>query len=221
MLKKLLFFVFLLVPLTMAAEDNDTVKFKLFDAVTFYDGYLYSKNPDSLVNDGVLRHSTSLYAVPLNDSILNNIGDSVWLKVYVQACCDNYDRIGNINLAFVPKGSTTYIADSVSRIELGRFITPFMDKNKKPDTVPYAYRVDYLSQILRDDSIRSKYDLWMEFELFGVPYAANQEITGCAGRSDVFKGTLIKARKTTHRHRCAHTDSNEASRRPTEQPQQL
>lgn len=191
MLKKLLFFVFLLVPLTMAAEDNDTVKFKLFDAVTFYDGYLYSKNPDSLVNDGVLRHSTSLYAVPLNDSILNNIGDSVWLKVYVQACCDNYDRIGNINLAFVPKGSTTYIADSVSRIELGRFITPFMDKNKKPDTVPYAYRVDYLSQILRDDSIRSKYDLWMEFELFGVPYAANQEITGCAGRSDVFKGTLI------------------------------
>lgn len=80
MLKKLLFFVFLLVPLTMAAEDNDTVKFKLFDAVTFYDGYLYSKNPDSLVNDGVLRHSTSLYAVPLNDSILNNIGDSVWLK---------------------------------------------------------------------------------------------------------------------------------------------
>lgn len=66
-----------------------------------------------------------------------------------------------------------------------------MDKNKKPDTVPYAYRVDYLSQILRDDSLRSKYDMWMELELFGVPYAANQQIAGCAGRSDVFKGTLI------------------------------
>lgn len=177
--------------LTAAAQDNDTTKLQLFDAVTFYDGYLYDKNPDSLVDDGVLRHSTSLYAVKLTDDELSQIGDSIWLKVFVQACCDNYDRIGNINLAFVPKGSTAYNQDSVTRIELGRFITPFMDKNKQPDTVPYSFRVDYLSQILRDDSIRSVYDLWMEFELFGVPYAANQQITGCAGRSDVFKGTLV------------------------------
>lgn len=192
MRKLLLQFVLcLVVPVAATAQDSDTTKLKLFDAVTFYDGYLYEKNPDSLVSDGVLRHSTSLYAVKLTDDELSQIGDSVGLKVYVQACCDNYDRIGNINLAFVPKGDTTYVADSVSRIELGRFITPFMDKNKKPDTVPYSYRMDYLSQILRDDSLRAKYDLWMEFELFGVPYAANTQISGCAGRSDVFKGTLV------------------------------
>lgn len=180
----------LLIPLFAEAQ-CDTTSIKLFDDVTFYDGYLYSKNPDSLVNDGVLRHSTSLYAVPLPDSVLAEVGDSVWLRVYVRACCDNYDRIGNINLAFVPKGSKTYVASDVKRIELGRFITPFMDKNKKPDVVPYSYRIDYLSQILRDSTLRRDYDLWMEFELFGVPYAANTEIDGCAGRSDVLKGTLI------------------------------
>lgn len=190
MVKRLLQLLIIFLPLTALGQDADTLKIKLFDAVTFYDGYLYSQNPDSLVQDGVLRHSTSLYAVPLKDSVLSQIGDSVGLQVYVQACCDNYDRIGNINLAFVPKGSTTYNADSVQRIELGRFITPFMDKNKKPDTVPYSYRMDYLSDILRDEDLRSKYDLWMEFELFGVPYAANTQIRGCAGRSDVFKGTL-------------------------------
>lgn len=191
LLKSFLLLPALLMSLSVSAEEGDTLKFKLFDAVTFYDGYLYDKNPDSLVNDGMLRHSTSLYAVPIPDSVLSKIGDHVGLQVYVQACCDNYDRIGNINLALVPKGATKYTPDSVQRIELGRFITPFMDKNKTPDTVPYSYIVDYLSQILRDENIRSNYDLWMEFELFGVPYAANTQISGCAGRSDVFKGTLI------------------------------
>ena len=185
----LLSWLLLLLPL-LAAAQSDTTSFRLFDDVTFYDGYLYSKNPDSLVHDGVLRHSTSLYAVPLRDSVLAEVGDSVWLRVHVRACCDNYDRIGNINLAFVPKGDTTYDASKVTRIELGRFITPFMNKNLKPNVVPYGYSVPYLSEILRDSTLRRNYDLWMEFELFGVPYAANTQINGCAGRSDVFKGTL-------------------------------
>lgn len=169
---------------------QDTTDLKLFNAVTFYDGYRLKDNPDSLVNDGVLRHTTSLYAVKMTDEQLNEIGDSLKLSVSVQACCDNYDRIGNINLAFVPKGQAKYDPYTTQRIEIGRFITPFMDKNKKPDTVPYTYNVGYLSYIFRDRELRSKYDIWCEFELFGVPYAANEQIAGCAGRSDVFKGTL-------------------------------
>lgn len=172
------------------SESQDSTVIKLFDAVTFYDGYLLENNPDSLVQDGVLRHSTSLYAVKMTDEQLNQIGANLHVDVFVQACCDNYDRIGNINLAFVPKGSEKYSPDEVQRIEIGRFITPFMDKNVEPSTVPYAYTVDYLSYILRDKSIRDAYDIWVEFELFGVPYAANKQITGCEGRSDVFKGTL-------------------------------
>ena len=38
--------------------------------------------------------------------------------------------------------------------------------------------------------LRAQYDYWIEFELFGVPYAANQQVEGCADRNDVFSGTL-------------------------------
>ncbi len=171
-----------------SAEVRDTIT--LFDDVTFYDGYQLKNNPDSALQDGILRHRTSLYAVKMTESQLDQIGDSLEMHVSVRACCDNYDRIGNLNLAFVPKGSLTYEPDSVARIELGRFITPFMNMNKTPDVVPYEYKVPYLSYLFRDEALRSEYDFWVEYELFGVPYAANEQVTGCAGRSDVFKGTL-------------------------------
>lgn len=181
----------LLMPVGLMAEEDQTVSIKLFDEVTFYDGYLFEKNPDKDLQDGILRHTTSLYAVKMTDEQLALIGEKLNMTVYVKACCDNYDRIGNINLAFVPKGAETYVPDEVERIEIGRFITPFMNMNKEPNVVPYAYEMDYLSNILRDATIRQDKDIWVEFELFGVPYAANKEVAGCEGRSDVFKGTLI------------------------------
>lgn len=176
--------------LTVESKAQEWVSLPVFTKTLFYDGYLVNNIPDTIPADSILRHTTSCYAIKLTDRVLNNIGDSLRLNVWVKACCDNYDRIGNVNLALVPKGAETYNVDSVQRIELGRFITPFMDKNKQPDTVPYTYSVNYLSYILRDAYLRSHYDLWMEFEIFGVPYAANEEIEGCAGRSDVFQGTL-------------------------------
>lgn len=172
------------------AEDQKRDTLTLFNDVTFYDGYLVENNPEDPTLDGILRHRTSLYAVKMSDEQLNQIGDSLEMHVSVRACCDNYDRIGNINIAFVPKGQETYKPDDVKRIEIGRFITPFMNKNKKPDTVPYEYKIPYLSYLFRDRELREKYDFWVEYELFGVPYAANEQISGCAGRSDVFKGTL-------------------------------
>lgn len=173
---------------TMAQERNTMT---IFNRAKFYDGYLLDKNPDSLVQDGILRHRTSLYAVKMTDEQLSQIGDSLEMDVSVRSCCDNYDRIGNINLAFVPKGQERYVPDSVQRIEIGRFITPFMDKNKMPREVPYHYSVPYLSYILNDSQLRGQYDIWVEFELFGVPYAAQQQIRGCANRSDVFLGSLF------------------------------
>ena len=178
----------LLATTSVTAEERDTLT--LFDDVTFYDGYQLTNNPDSALQDGILRHRTSLYAVKMTDDQLNMIGDSLEMHVSVRACCDNYDRIGNINLAFVPKGQDTYVPDSVKRIEIGRFITPFMNMNKNPKVVPYEYQIPYLSYIFRDADLRSKYDFWVEYELFGVPYAANTQVAGCSGRSDVFKGTL-------------------------------
>jgi hypothetical protein len=65
-----------------------------------------------------------------------------------------------------------------------------MNKNRQPDEVPYSYEIDNVAQLFRDTQITSEFDLWVELELFGVPYAANTEIAGCAGRNDVFFGTL-------------------------------
>lgn len=45
--------------------------------------------------------------------------------------------------------------------------------------------------MLRDPELRAQFDFWFELEVFGVPYAANEEVSGCANRNDVFRGTLI------------------------------
>lgn len=190
----------LTMPLMAAAQDSESTEgtentekneLIVFDGAVFYDGYRMENNPDKELEDGILRHSCSLYAKPLTEEQLNSIGEDLNLKVYVEALCDNYDRIGNVNIAFVPKGETTYDPWQVERIEIGRFITPFMDKNKEPNVVPYYYDIAYLSQLLRDTRIRNRYDLWLELEIFGVPYAANQQIKGCKDRNDVFKGTAV------------------------------
>ena len=173
----------------MTASAEQTMTF--FDDVVFYDGYnetIFGADE----NDGVLRHRNSLYAVKMTDEQLDAFGETTEMNVTIRALCDNYDRIGNINLAFVPKGQSTYRLDGafVERIELGRFITPFMNYHKLPNRVPYSFQVDYLGHLFHDSNMRAAYDFWLEFELFGIPYAANEQIQGCAGRNDVFAGTL-------------------------------
>ena len=172
------------------SESEELTTIPVFEDAVFYDGYRLDDNPDKDLQDGVLRHSCSLYAMKLTEEQLQSIGNKLDMNVFVTACCDNYDRIGNINLAFVPKGAESYSTDEVDRIEIGRFITPFMDKNKDPKTVPYSYNMDYLSLILRDEELRNEYDIWLELEIFGIPYAANVQIQGCEDRSDVFAGSL-------------------------------
>ena len=162
---------------------------KVFDTVLFFDGYattVATPTPPT----GVIRHRNDLYARKLTSAELALIGNSLSMQVTIKAACDNYDRIGNVNLALVPAGSSTYVPDSVQRIELGRYITPFMNKNATPNTVPYNYNIDNVAALLKETSITSTYDIWIELQLFGVPYAANTEIAGCSGRSDVFYGSL-------------------------------
>ena len=172
-----------------AVSAEKTITF--FDDVVFYDGYnetIFGADE----NDGVLRHRNSLYAVKMTDEQLDAFGETTEMNVTIRALCDNYDRIGNINLAFVPKGQSTYRLDGafVERIELGRFITPFMNYHTLPNRVPYSFQVDYLGHLFHDSNMRAAYDFWLEFELFGMPYSANTQIAGCAGRNDIFAGTL-------------------------------
>ncbi len=161
----------------------------LMEDIVFYDGY--AETVDDAVPEGSLRHSNSLYATRLTDEQLGAIQDTLKIGVVVGALCDNYDRIGGVNLAFVPKGATSYVPEEVERIELARFITPFMDMNRSPMTVPYEWEANNVVPILQDEARLAEYDLWIELSIFGVPYAANTEIAGCDGRNDTQLGSLL------------------------------
>jgi len=160
----------------------------VFDEILFYDGY--APVVDEPTPEGVIRHSNALYATKLTSTQLASIHNTLSMDVLIRAACDNYDRIGSVNLAIVPKGNDTYDIGTVDRIEIGRFITPFMDMNEQPDTVPYHYEVDHLVPVLTDANLLAAHDIWLELGVFGVPYAAQNEIDGCAGRTDTFYGTL-------------------------------
>lgn len=167
----------------------------LMDTVIFYDGY--AETVDAPTPEGVVRLSNAVNAVRLTDAQLDVIQPHLRLDVLIGALCDNYDRIGSVNLALTDKGVETYDPAVATRLEVGRFITPFMNKNREPDTVPYSWEIDGVAEILRDPSIRERYDVWFELDVFGVPYAANTEVSGCEGRNDVFRGWLGLATDST------------------------
>jgi len=160
----------------------------LFDEVVFYDGY--ADRVSEIHHSGIRRLSNSTYISKLTESEIAAIGDTLELEIIIGAACDNYDRIGNVFLSLIEKGYPYHESIIVSQIEIARFITPFMDKNKSPDEVSYYFDINNIAKYLRDTDISSQYDFWIEFRVFGVPYAAQKQVAGCAGRNDVFIGTL-------------------------------
>lgn len=160
----------------------------MLDSAVFFDGYATTVSDPT--PPGIIRMRNDLMTKQITSQQLDAIGDQLTVKVTISALCDNYDRIGSVNLAMVPKGSTTYVPESVSRIEIGRFITPFMNKNVNPTSVPYTFVVNNLAAILKSPGLNAQYDFWLELEVFGVPYAANTQVAGCSGRNDVFKGKV-------------------------------
>lgn len=180
--------VFLLL-LTIASDVFAQSNIQVFYRVPFFGGYgAYVDSPAAPA--GVIRHRNDLNARKLTEQEIASIGSTLSMSVTVFAACDNYDRIGNVNLALVPKDSVRYTPSRVSRIELGRYITPFMDKNRTPNSVKYNFQIDHIAQLLKDSALNADYNFWVELELFGVESAAQQQVAGCAGRKDVFYGTL-------------------------------
>ncbi|MBK8944802.1 MAG: hypothetical protein IPM32_05950 [Ignavibacteriae bacterium] len=168
--------------------DNGPFTLTIFNEVLYYDGYAATVNEP--VPDGILRISNSKYATKFSESDLQKIGNKLNLEIIIKAACDNYDRIGNVFLSFINKGTIYNEENVVKKIEVARFITPFMDKNKTPNEVPYSFEINNVAKILTDSELKTKYDFWMEFDIFGVPYAANTQIAGCAGKNYTFYGTL-------------------------------
>ncbi len=175
-----------------AAESDATVidRVGVYDRTVFYDGYKTDAVVDADVDDGIVRFTNYHYTRPIDRQAIADLPGDLELMVDIGALCDNYDRMGRVMLAFPPKGSATYDPDAADRIEIARFITPFMNKNKTPDVVPYLYEINDLRTVLADDALYADRDLWLEVELFGIPYAANQQVAGCEGRNDVFTATV-------------------------------
>ncbi|WP_027378752.1 peptide-N-glycosidase F-related protein [Chryseobacterium daeguense] len=187
--KNLFSFIFLCFFIFIFGKNTLTpTTISMYEEVVFYDMY------DAIVNEplppGATRLSNSTYTKKMTDAQLDSFGNQVTMNVTIGALCDNYDRLAHVFLAFAPKGAASYDTNTVKKLEIGRFITPFMNKNISPTSVPYTFQVDNLGAIFKDPNLRSQYDFWIEFTVFGVPYAAQTQVSGCSGRKDVFKGTL-------------------------------
>ncbi|WP_128572189.1 peptide-N-glycosidase F-related protein [Chryseobacterium sp. P1-3] len=184
---KRLFFISIFIVNTVLSQT--TMTNVISDAV-YYDGYAATvSNP---VPNGLIRLNNARYARKLTDAELDSFKAKIAMRVTIGALCDNYDRLGEVFLAMVPKNQSAYTLNdpNVKRIEIGRYITPFMNKNRTPSEVPYTYDISNLYSVFHDTGLRSAYDLYVELDVFGVPYAAQSQVAGCAGRIDVFSGTL-------------------------------
>ncbi|MBK7104645.1 MAG: hypothetical protein IPH62_05125 [Ignavibacteriae bacterium] len=169
-------------------NNEDPHSTTLFNEILFYDGY--SATVEYPVPDGVYRISNSKYVTKISQKFIEALSDKLNLEITVKAACDNYDRIGNVFLSFVNKDGIYDKNKIVNKIEIARFITPFMDKNRLPNKVPYNFEINNIAKLLSDSEISGKYDFWIEFDIFGVPYAANNEIPGCQGMNFTFFGSL-------------------------------
>lgn len=176
---------------TNSDENPESSSITLFDEILFYDGY--AETVSEPVPEGIIRLRNSRYVRQIPASFIENLNQTLRMEITVKAGCDNYDRIGGVFISLVNKGESYSESSIVSQIEVARFITPFMDKNKSPNEVPYFFEVDNICQLLKDGNYSEQYDFWIEFDIFGVPYAANEQIDGCAGECYTFYGTLVLA----------------------------
>lgn len=171
-------------------QSQTTTMVNVISQAVYYDGYAATVSDP--VPTGLIRLGNTRYARKLTDAELNSFKAKIAMRVSIGALCDNYDRLGEVFLALVPKNQATYTIDDVNvkRMEVGRYITPFMNKNRTPTEVPYTYNLSNLYSIFHDSTLRSTYDMYMELDVFGVPYAAQTQVAGCSGRIDVFSGSL-------------------------------
>ncbi|MFP3832898.1 peptide-N-glycosidase F-related protein [Chryseobacterium sp. SIMBA_028] len=171
-------------------KSQTTTMTNLISQAVYYDGY--AAPVSTPVPPGLIRLGNTRYAKKITDAELDSFKAKIAMRVSIGALCDNYDRLGEVFLAMVPKNQPTYTMDdaNVKRIEVGRYITPFMNKNRTPTEVPYTYDISNLYNVFHDTTLRNTYDMYMELDVFGVPYAAQTQVQGCTGRIDVFSGTL-------------------------------
>ncbi|MGF1924772.1 MAG: peptide-N-glycosidase F-related protein [Bacteroidia bacterium] len=203
--------LFLLGVRQSTAAQVDSVKLTVFEDVVYYDGYA-ALVPLS-VKPGLVRTNTSYTRLMDANEIATLAKGEVRMQVDLKAACDNYDRLAYVSLLLVEKGKA--YPQVAKKIEVGRYITPFMDRNKQPNVRPYVWDVTAMGDVLRNPKVSSTYDIYIQMNIFGVPYAAQKQIKGCEGKNDVFVGNLFftvfpvkDKQKTNYQfHEIAYQDS--------------
>ncbi|WP_020213618.1 peptide-N-glycosidase F-related protein [Flavobacterium rivuli] len=200
MKKTLLIFTLCTSMLGFKAHAQEPYTLTVFDEAVYYG--MYDGLSTTPIPEESLRLKNWCYGKKLTEDQINAIGNRLTINVTAEALCDDYDRIGNVNLAFVPKNATSYLYADVQRIEIGRFITPFMNNITRSSTssVPYTFEADNIAKILHDQTLYADYDFWIELEIYGHQGAESADQGGaqwdfrasglCRGRNDVYKGTL-------------------------------
>lgn len=195
-MRKTLLFALLASAFAFDAVAQDPYTLEVFDDVIYYNMYEWPVNEP--VPAGMIRTTNSSYSKKLTAEQIASIGNTLTLNVTLSPLCDTYDRIGNVNLVMVPTGATTYTynQDDIIRIEMGRFITPFMNLLvTNPNEVPYTFEVNNIAKLLHDTSISANYDFWVELEVYGYQGDASAGAVHdlpntCPGRNDVYMGSL-------------------------------
>ena len=181
---------------TKGVAQEEPYTLQVFDQAVYYG--MYQATVDYEVPEGLIRLKNWSYGKKLTQEQLDSFGNTLTATVTLNPLCDNYDRIGNVNMVLVPAGQESYSYEdtNITRIEIGRFITPFMNKNNTSvQEVPYVYELNHLTNVFHDASITAEFDIWIELEVYGYQGGPGQggaavEIPGCAGRDDVYMGSL-------------------------------
>lgn len=178
---------------TFKATAQET-SLEVYDNAIFYNMYM-----DGMVSEpvpaGAQRNHNTSYSKKLTSDQIDTFGDKLTLNVQAASMCDNYDRIGSVALAFVPKGSTSYNWKAVRKIELARFITPFMLPRQSLE-VPYTFDITNVLDILHNPALTADFDFWVEFQIEGYQGgpgqggAAEMYPSLCANRQDIYRGSL-------------------------------
>ena len=139
-----------------AVDSDEQTAIPVMPRTVYYDGYEVKTIYDTDLDDGIFRPDNSLRCVRLTESQYDAFGDDLQLRVSIYPQCDNYDRMGLVRLAFVEKGAETYDPEKVEKIELARFITPFMNRNKLPKRVNFLWDIPDVAYIFHDPALRAK-----------------------------------------------------------------
>ncbi|WP_316789013.1 peptide-N-glycosidase F-related protein [Pedobacter frigoris] len=142
----------------------------------FYDIYADDKKivKRASEQEGLIRISNEEITRKITGDNRRQLSNDLVLKVTLNPLCDNYDRIASIKLVTVDAGKPYNDASAVSQ-EIFRFTTPFMNKNKMPDTVVFVTNISQLSTVFAD---KTK-DIWIKAGIGGTTSAGQRQVENC------------------------------------------